>query len=101
MPRFSLATGSHGVTGWNLLLVPENEESNPPGYPAPSLEPNPIPDVQITVPGDMHSALIDAGQIPDPYYGKNELDVQWVGTREWIVTTGFDVSRKRVIETRQ
>ncbi len=92
MPRLSLATGAPGVTGWNLRLVPDDEESNPSDYPAPPGAPNPVPDVTITVPGDVHSALIDAGQIPDPYYGKNELDVQWVGQREWIVKAEFDVS---------
>ena len=28
--------------------------------------------------------LLAAGKIPDPYYGKNELDLQWIGQRDWV-----------------
>ena len=35
-------------------------------------------DVQI--PGDVHSALLQAGKIKDPYWGKNELDIQYLKT---------------------
>ena len=30
----------------------------------------------MRVPGDVHSALLAAGLIPDPYAGRNERDVQ-------------------------
>jgi len=39
--------------------------------------------VPISVPGDTHSALLAAGKIPDPYYGINEKEVQWVGEQDW------------------
>ena len=42
------------------------------------------------VPGDVHSALIAAGIIPDPYIGKNEYDVRWVAEQDWIATREFD-----------
>ncbi len=42
------------------------------------------------VPGDVHSSLIKAGIIPDPYVGKNEYDVRWVAEQDWIATREFE-----------
>lgn len=41
------------------------------------------------VPGDFHSALLAAGIIPDPYYGRNESDVLWVGRTDWTIRRTF------------
>jgi beta-mannosidase len=41
------------------------------------------------VPGDVHSALIAAGIIPDPYIGRNEYDVRWVAEQDWIASREF------------
>jgi beta-mannosidase len=43
-----------------------------------------------TVPGDVHSSLIAAGIIPDPYIGRNEYDVRWVAEQDWIATREFE-----------
>ena len=43
------------------------------------------------VPGDVHGALLRAGQIPDPFFGRNERDVQWVARKDWTFTRPFDV----------
>lgn len=43
-----------------------------------------------TVPGSIHETLLAAGQIPDPFYGLNELDVQWIGERDWLYRCEFD-----------
>jgi beta-mannosidase len=50
-------------------------------------------EVDYPVPGDVHSALIAAGVIPDPYMGTNELDVRWVADEEWVATTRFAVEK--------
>ena len=42
------------------------------------------------VPGDVHSALITAGIIPDPYVGRNEYDVRWVAEQDWIASREFE-----------
>jgi beta-mannosidase len=42
------------------------------------------------VPGDVHSSLIAAGVIPDPYIGRNEYDVRWVAEQDWIATREFE-----------
>ena len=46
----------------------------------------------FTAPGDVFSALLAAKQIPDPYWGMNEDDVQWVIDRDWAIERTIDVS---------
>ncbi|OSZ59146.1 beta-mannosidase [Streptomyces pharetrae CZA14] len=48
---------------------------------------SPLP---ATVPGCVHTDLLAAGEIPDPYTGLNEREVQWVGRRAW--TYGRDLA---------
>ncbi|MDR2850111.1 MAG: glycoside hydrolase family 2 protein [Verrucomicrobiota bacterium] len=48
------------------------------------------PAVPLNVPGDVHSALLAAGRIPDPYFGSNELDIQWVGQADWLAERTFE-----------
>ena len=44
------------------------------------------------VPGDVHSALLRANLIPDPFWGCNETNVQWIGFHDWTLTREFDVT---------
>jgi beta-mannosidase len=44
---------------------------------------------EITLPGDVHTALFVAGQIPDPYFGNNEKAVMWVNETPWSVARTF------------
>ncbi|WP_160297789.1 beta-mannosidase [Devosia chinhatensis] len=46
----------------------------------------------IALPGDVHGALLDAGLIPDPYYGENEKVVMWVNETAWGVERSFTAS---------
>ncbi|MCZ0986287.1 glycoside hydrolase family 2 protein [Streptomyces diastatochromogenes] len=39
------------------------------------------------VPGCVHTDLLAAGVIPDPFLGRNETEVAWVGRREWTYET--------------
>ena len=48
--------------------------------------------IDMQIPGDIHSALIDANLIQDPYYARNELDIPWVGKTDWILERTFEVS---------
>ncbi|MGF1735245.1 beta-mannosidase [Photobacterium satsumensis] len=41
--------------------------------------------IACALPGDIHSALITAQQLPPPYLGCNENDVQWVGESDWVL----------------
>jgi len=42
--------------------------------------------IPCTLPGDIHTALIEQELIPDPYWGTNELDIQWVGQQDWVLS---------------
>ena len=41
------------------------------------------------IPGDVHSALLAAGLIPDPYVGRNELAVRRLADRDWVASRTF------------
>jgi beta-mannosidase len=45
-----------------------------------------------TVPGGVHTDLLAAGSIPDPFIGDNEKRVQWVGERDWEYRRTFTVA---------
>ncbi|WP_026790757.1 glycosyl hydrolase 2 galactose-binding domain-containing protein [Pleomorphomonas oryzae] len=45
--------------------------------------------VPFVLPGDALSALIDAGVLPDPYVGENELVVRWPAERDWVARRTF------------
>lgn len=51
-----------------------------------------ISGININLPGDIHSALIDADLIADPYYARNELEIQWVGKTDWILEKTFIIN---------
>ena len=52
---------------------------------------SPTADVRapITLPGDVHTALLAANRIPDPYFGENEKMVMWVNETPWSVERSF------------
>ncbi|WP_078378750.1 beta-mannosidase [Sutcliffiella halmapala] len=43
-----------------------------------------------TVPGDVHSNLIERKLIEDPFYGHNDLKCQWVEEKVWWYRTTFE-----------
>jgi beta-mannosidase len=45
-----------------------------------------------TVPGTIHTDLMQHGLIPDPFYRNNEKDVQWVADKDWEYQTIVEVS---------
>lgn len=48
--------------------------------------------ISATVPGTVHTDLLAAGLIPDPYLDLNEITVDWVGRCDWRYETTFDWS---------
>ncbi|MEO8757341.1 MAG: glycoside hydrolase family 2 protein [Devosia sp.] len=48
---------------------------------------------RINLPGDVHTALIDANIIPDPYFGANEQAVMWVHATPWTMERRFTADR--------
>ncbi|MDV7142164.1 glycoside hydrolase family 2 protein [Tropicimonas sp. TH_r6] len=47
----------------------------------------------LTLPGDIITGLHAAGQIPDPYWGRNEYDLRWICERDWILTREIELDR--------
>nr|WP_036374617.1 glycoside hydrolase family 2 protein [Micromonospora sp. ATCC 39149] len=66
--------------GWLLRAVPG------PQVP-PEVDGRPIP---ATVPGCVHTDLLAAGLIPDPYLDDNETVLAWIGRTDWVYETVFD-----------
>ncbi|MFI6829068.1 glycoside hydrolase family 2 protein [Kribbella sp. NPDC050241] len=46
--------------------------------------------VAATVPGEVHTDLLAAGLIPDPFDGDNEGELAWIGRTDWSYRTTFD-----------
>lgn len=49
-----------------------------------------------TVPGTVHTDLMAAGKIPDPFYGTNESLVQWVEEKNWDYRCVFNLNESQV-----
>ncbi len=47
--------------------------------------------VRASVPGDVHSAIIDENVIPNPYWGRNNEKIKWVVDYEWWYRKWFSV----------
>lgn len=45
-------------------------------------------------PTNVHLDLLHHKLIPDPYIGKNELEVQWIGETIWVYRTTFATPKK-------
>ncbi len=46
------------------------------------------------VPGCVHTDLLAAGKIPDPFYRTSERDLQWIDKQDWIYQTTFDIDEQ-------
>ena len=44
-----------------------------------------------SVPGCVHTDLLKNKLIPDPFFGTNEKELQWIGEKDWIYETLFDL----------
>ncbi|EBK2060186.1 glycoside hydrolase family 2 protein, partial [Salmonella enterica subsp. enterica serovar Typhi] len=43
------------------------------------------------VPGTVHTDLLRNGLIPDPFYGTNEHDLQWIDRKDWEYEASFEI----------
>src|SRR5882672_10498886 len=57
------------------------------GWTLSSAQTGPVP---ATVPGCVHTDLLAAGLIPDPYLDDNEESLGWIGRADWAYELGFD-----------
>lgn len=44
------------------------------------------------VPGCVHTDLLKLDKIPDPFYGTNEKEIQWIDKKDWEYRTVFDIN---------
>ncbi|UOK43557.1 MULTISPECIES: glycosyl hydrolase 2 galactose-binding domain-containing protein [Flavobacterium] len=49
---------------------------------------------QASVPGTVHTDLLRNKMIPDPFFGANEKELQWIENEDWEYETSFTVSAK-------
>lgn len=49
-------------------------------------------EVGATVPGCVHTDLLKAGLIPDPYYRDNEQKLMWIGKTDWEYSRTFRIT---------
>ena len=50
------------------------------------------------VPGCVHTDLLAAGKIPDPFYRDNEQQVLWIGETDWVYRRTFHVDEVMLAE---
>ncbi len=66
--------------GWTVVPAdPASVPAEVAGQPVPA-----------TVPGCVHTDLLAAGLIPDPYLDDNEGRVSWIGRTDWRYQTSFE-----------
>ena len=48
------------------------------------------------VPGCVHTDLLRNKLIPDPFWGTNEKELQWIEHEEWVYQTDFTISSQQL-----
>ncbi|MEQ7007809.1 glycoside hydrolase family 2 protein [Actinopolymorpha sp. B17G11] len=71
---------------WVLNAVASGGTGGEPKIPA-ALASATVP---ASVPGCVHTDLLAAGLIPDPYLDRNEHELRWIGRTDWRYATTFD-----------
>ena len=54
-----------------------------------------------TMPGTIHFHLQKLGKIPDPFYGRNELNLQWIDEQDWELVKEVRVTPQDAAQSRQ
>ena len=49
--------------------------------------------IPATVPGCIHTDLLNAGKIDDPYYRDNEGQQMWIGETDWVYSRSFNAAQ--------
>ena len=73
--------------GWEFGLGSSQETSKAPGHLRDTLNAW----FPATVPGTIHTDLLNQGLIPDPFWRDGEMRVQWVGEEDWTYRTRLQV----------
>ncbi|BDZ49453.1 beta-mannosidase [Frondihabitans sucicola] len=68
--------------GWTVSLG-ETTSDTIPNEAVPRHVRDALP-ISAEVPGTVHTDLLRAGLIDDPYLDRNELSLDWIGRQEWV-----------------
>ena len=79
----TMTARSDFTAGWSLRLADPADQS----VPEPVRSALPIP---ATVPGTVHTDLLAAGLIPDPYLDENEAALTWIGHADWVYEREYE-----------
>ncbi|MCX7512931.1 beta-mannosidase [Frateuria hangzhouensis] len=71
--------------GWQVRLATGDAQA--------SAHPEAARWMPATVPGAVQTDLMAAGLVADPFVGRNEAAIQWVGLSDWVYRTRFDVDQ--------
>ena len=52
------------------------------------------------VPGCVHTDLRRAEKIPDPFWGSNELQLEWIERADWTYRRSFEITAEMLQEQR-
>ena len=74
--KWSLRPADNAAISRNTAFFSENEK------------------LEMNLPGDVHSTLLERGIIKDPYYAKNELEMLWVGQNGWNLSRDFSYEKE-------
>ncbi|MCL6605558.1 MAG: glycoside hydrolase family 2 protein [Paenibacillus sp.] len=50
--------------------------------------------LSATVPGTVHTDLLNNGKISEPFYGKNEHELQWIDKKDWEYRTTVQLNEE-------
>ena len=50
------------------------------------------------VPGLVHSDLLRLKKIPDPWFGCNEKELQWIENKNWIYRCSFEIAASELVQ---
>lgn len=56
---------------------------------------------KAAVPGTVHTDLLTNKLIPDPFFGTNESQLQWISKADWEYKTTFEVDEKSINKKRK
>ncbi len=51
---------------------------------------------KAVVPGVIHTDLFNNDLIPDPFFGDNEKQLQWIESEEWVYETTFEIEKSQL-----
>ncbi len=80
------------VTDWSFKVVSPVQDARSEGF---------TEWMSATVPGTVHTDLLNLGLIDEPYASTNEKKLQWLENEEWIYRTTFTVDEKLLREQHQ